>query len=75
MDEQAKAASFGLIDELRLEHPFETEMQIMKRYCERLVANPELMVDAMRGYLELAHQLDPDQQEGDEAQPDPWKPN
>jgi hypothetical protein len=58
MDEKARAASFGLIDQLRLEHPFETEKQIMKRYGERLVADPELMADAMRGFLELARHLD-----------------
>ena len=50
MDEKAKAATFGLMDQLRLlRHPFETEKQIMKRYGERLVADPELMEDAMRG--------------------------
>jgi hypothetical protein len=71
MDEKARAASFGLIDQLRLEHP----KQIMKRYGERLVADPELMADAMRRFLELARRLDPDEREGEEASPDPWKPN
>lgn len=75
MDEKARAAAFGLIDQLRLEHPFETERQIMKRYGERLVSDPELMADAMRGFLELARHLDPDEQEGEEAPLDPWKPH
>ncbi|MGA7070213.1 hypothetical protein [Bradyrhizobium sp.] len=74
MDEKAKAATFGLMDQLRLEHPFETEKQIMKRYGERLVADPELMEDAMRGAFELARNLEPDQ-EGEEVAPDTWKPH
>lgn len=72
MDEKAKAATIGLIDQLRLEHPFETEKQIMKRYGERLVADPELMEDAMRGMYELASQLE---QEGEGVPFDLGKPH
>jgi hypothetical protein len=74
MDEKAKAALYGLIAQLRLEHPFETEKQIMKRYGERLVADPELMADAMRGAFELARHLDPDH-EGEEAPSGLGKPH
>jgi hypothetical protein len=75
MDEKARAATLGLIDQLRLEHPFETEKQIMKRYGERLVAEPDLMEDAMRGIGELAHDLELNESEGEEVPSDLRKPH
>jgi hypothetical protein len=67
MDEKAKAATSGLLEQLRLEHPFETEKQIMKRYGERLVAEPDLMDDALRGIVELARDLELNESEGEEV--------
>ncbi len=48
----------------------------MKRYGERLVSDPELMEDAVRGIYELASTLQ-SEQDGKEVSPDLdlWKPH
>ena len=48
---ESESSHVRLDGPIAAEHPFETEKQIMKRYGERLVADPELMEDAMRGAL------------------------
>jgi len=53
MDEKAKAATLGLLEQLELDHPDETKEQIFERYRKALVADPELMKAAIRGVFEL----------------------
>ncbi|MGA2995434.1 hypothetical protein [Bradyrhizobium sp.] len=64
-----------MIDQLRLEHPFETEKQIIKRYAERLTAERDLMDDAIRGVVELARDLELDESNGEELPPGLRKPH
>jgi hypothetical protein len=53
MDEKARAATLGLIEQLELDHPGENQEQIFERYRKALVADPELMKAAIRGAFEL----------------------
>lgn len=53
MDEKARAATLGLIDQLEREHPDETIDQIFERYRARLAADGDVRDDALRGVLEL----------------------
>ena len=53
MDEKARAATLGLLEQLERDHPGESEEQIFERYRKALVADPELMKAAIRGAFEL----------------------
>ena len=77
MDEKAKAATFGLIEQLKRDHPDESEDQRFKRYQKRLAADPDLLQDAMRGAFQLLNNemLDKLVREGKEAAPELRKPH
>ena len=53
MDEKARAATLGLLEQLQREHPDDSQEQLFKRYQQRLVADPVLREAAMWGTFEL----------------------
>jgi hypothetical protein len=53
MDEKARAATFGLLEQPERDHPDESQEQISDRYRKALVADPELMKAAVRAVVEL----------------------
>jgi hypothetical protein len=72
MDEKARAATLGLIEQLEREHPGESQEQIFKRYRELIAADPVLREAAMWGVFELlCDQLREDR----EGPPGPRKPH
>lgn len=77
MDEKARAATLGMLEQLKREHPGESQEQLFKRYKKRLVADPALREDAMRGAFDLLcdQQLDDLVREGKEVPPWLKKPH
>jgi hypothetical protein len=53
MDAKANAATLGLLEQLELDYPGESQEQIFERYRKALGADPELMKAAIRGVFEL----------------------
>ena len=77
MDEKARAATFGLIEQLEREHPGESQEQLFKRYQERLAADPVLREAAVLGAFDLLcdKTLDGWVHEGKEVPPGLKKPH
>ncbi|MDR3486690.1 MAG: hypothetical protein P4M05_17535 [Bradyrhizobium sp.] len=77
MDEKAKAATFGLIEQLKRHHLDESEDQRLKRYQKRLAVDPDLLQEAMRGAFELLNNemFDKLVREGKEVAPELRKPH
>ena len=77
MDEKARAATLGLLEQLQREHPDDSQEQLFKRYQQRLVADPALREAAMRGALELLNDelFDELVREGKEVPPGLRKPH
>jgi hypothetical protein len=77
MDEKARAATLGLIEQLEREHPGESLDQLFKRYEKRLAADPVLRGSATLGALELLRDqlLDELVREGREVPPALRKPH
>ncbi|MGA9891116.1 MAG: hypothetical protein WBQ55_01835 [Xanthobacteraceae bacterium] len=77
MDEKARAATLGLLEQLEREHPGESQERLFKRYRKRLTADPALREAAMRGVFALLCDglLDDLLREGKEVSPELKKPH
>jgi hypothetical protein len=73
----ARAATFGLIEQLKHDHPGESEGQLFKRYEERLAADPVLREAAIVGAFHMLcdELLDDFVREGKEVPPGLRKPH
>jgi hypothetical protein len=49
----ARAATIGLLEQLKHDHPKDTEEQLFKRYQKRLAADPVLREAALYGAFEM----------------------